>query len=1330
MAVWIGQYPTTFSLTRAGPAYEGFRVPGMPDDGWITAINVAYDTWGHGSILGSFGLHGDQGQVLYASPQVTFANTGSTPPSFNRATTKTHFLSTPLRVTAGQQIFAGVGHAEEMAFIGDTPNMTPGGSNWYRFVANNSHMVPTDIIPGTESYNPQIQVQVLFEAQLVPTKPAWISPTPAQNGTTTDPSPELRFSIPHADGDTTKTVDIELTVLNTGNYWHYFYPVTSFQNQNGYYSVSPLTFGPGDQISVRARHQDTWDDWSEWSDNRVFTIRDDAPGVGAWQNPTPTEASLVTTSTPSIKGTTPHPGPDAAYDQTNGVQVQVVDADTNVVIQDFIIAPTPSDQAADVFNHTLAAIAQNTNAKIRFRHHDRKGTWSEWSDYRTFTMSAGPDLPTIAQPKGKVNYRNQSEYQQQGGSGDLYRGSYNNISGTIMHSVRVQLWNGDGTALLNDSGWVARTATAGVWTLPQASFAGHPTALAYGTAYKIRANVAESNAGVRGIESGWGPFVDLQTNAFPNRPSALSPDNGKPSATGQFSASVEDPDGDIITAAAMTIKNVATNATISPAARAANIAYALGAEVTQVGFSGRARATNAGRSAGTTTISGLPAFSTSIPNEGNTVKEIPTTAIARSTAYVVGDCRLRPGQTTADTWFMRCTTAGTTSVTNPGYTSPVDGGTVTDGGAVFTYRVPITWQNAGPSSEWSMQVSGNSLSKTFDTSLLTLGTEYQWYCRARDETGWGQTSFTEPFVYASLPEVTMLAPSASARTNLVRDPSAEYDNAINEPAPYWTVLSATTDNFIERSQDDSLYGDLSWKATATATNDLTLQGEIHTIDITRPYLLQAEFKKLSGTSNMRLRIRCLQADGTTFISNVTPTSILSGGGVNVGTTWTRYGGIIWPNGSGNSPAWPSPTSGSQLKVQIEVKPSDDAVAVVFFDGVSFEQLPTTVWTTGQWAEVQKWFGYFDGDTPSHTSRTQEYYWQGTQGISASQGDARLTSPTGKAYFRFNHNANMQDRRLLVDHWSDAGNVYRQIHDSGFIALTATPGSIVSVDMPPAVIRNDDRYRFRVQARDVLGISGEGAGTISDTDYIGQPEVLISSITSDATKAEVSLEWQATTLTDETFAGYEIARARREDPAALYTVLYREMNRASTRFTDPYPLSDVDYIYMVRTVQLIGVEEQQGRWGKAPMNVNYFPVSFVKDTEDPFNLYVAYETPLASMPTPEEDALSQMLIPWGQNKPTILTRADMRLRSGSVTANFYKDNAFVEEAMTRFMTMIEILERRQGICLLLQEPRKRRLFASVIGPWRELFLGVDQRGIEFDYHENGYEEDLRDREFLG
>ena len=126
------------------------------------------------------------------------------------------------------------------------------------------------------------------------------------------------------------------------------------------------------------------------------------------------------------------------------------------------------------------------------------GTWSVYSDWRIFSISAGPDAPNITRPKGKVNFLNEAGYQAGGGSGPLYAGTYNNISGTAMHSVQVQIYNAEGSVKLYDSGWVARTATAGVWTLPQASFPGHPSSLAWGTTYKIRAQVAEISVGSKG----------------------------------------------------------------------------------------------------------------------------------------------------------------------------------------------------------------------------------------------------------------------------------------------------------------------------------------------------------------------------------------------------------------------------------------------------------------------------------------------------------------------------------------------------------------------------------------------------------------------------------------------------------------------------------------------------------------------------------------------------------------------------------------------------------------------------------------------------------------
>ena len=83
----------------------------------------------------------------------------------------------------------------------------------------------------------------------------------------------------------------------------------------------------------------------------------------------------------------------------------------------------------------------------------------------------------------------------------------------------------------------------------------------------------------------------------------------------------------------------------------------------------------------------------------------------------------------------------------------------------------------------------------------------------------------------------------------------------------------------------------------------------------------------------------------------------------------------------------------------------------------------------------------------------------------------------------------------------------------------------------------------------------------------------------------------------------------------------------------------------------------------------------------------------------------------------------------MAANFYKDNLIVEDAYERYKKMLAIANRRKTICILMQEPDKERVFASVIGPAQKQFTGPEQRRIEFPYVENNYQEDIRDREEL-
>lgn len=63
---------------------------------------------------------------------------------------------------------------------------------------------------------------------------------------------------------------------------------------------------------------------------------------------------------------------------------------------------------------------------------------------------------------------------------------------------------------------------------------------------------------------------------------------------------------------------------------------------------------------------------------------------ARSTAYVIGDLRVPPER---NNHVYRCTTAGTTASSEPAWPT-ASGGTVTDGGAVWTEYGSAPWRGA------------------------------------------------------------------------------------------------------------------------------------------------------------------------------------------------------------------------------------------------------------------------------------------------------------------------------------------------------------------------------------------------------------------------------------------------------------------------------------------------------------------------------------------------------------------------------------------------------------------------------------------------------------
>jgi hypothetical protein len=1302
-------------------------VPNAPQDGWITGCTMAVE-----NLTGSFGtgdavmsVHDGDGTRLGMTNEFSF---------FDSPGKVTYFRNLSARVSDGTALYVGFWADRAMEFRSNSGS-TSANSGTNTRVHNSVSGPPLDAIPDDVHYTRKLFASYLFASQEKPGDPAWRSPTPANNAIITTPTPTISATLTHPDDSPDSTDEYQLRIKDADTNETLLdetYNATGTENSQEFFSRSPITLLPGQRVNVDVRHRDTWDVWSDWSAVRTFELLDNIPTDGVFQSPTPTEDSVINDSTPTIKGTTPH-GDDAGYDYTSVVQIKYWDGDTGAILDDLQITPSADMRAGDYFEYTLPAVSAGTKVMVQFRHADRNGNWSpNWSAVREFNIAPGPDRPTLSRPVGKIDYRNQTERNALGLSGDMYSGSYNNPSGAVMNSVRVQIRNRARTTIVADSGWVAKTATAGVWTLAQSAFpasgtdvVAHPTALQWATEYSVRAAVAEeAPGGGFGIQSDWSEYFDFNTNAFPDKPTGLSPAGGIATELLNFTAVTADPDGDLVTHAAMKIIEVASNVAVKVATRPGNTNVVQGAEykLNNAAVPWRYQAQNAGRTVRATDTNFLQANLTSINLEGETLRENPTAAILSSTAYTVGQQRVRRATTPGtQTLYYEVTaiTTGTSAASEPaGFATATDGQTIVDSGVTWTVRTAVLWRNMGPETEHSMSVAGTSLSKTFTASLLTLGTEYRWQARARDAVGWGDFSDLEVFTYAAVPTVDALAPRVASRVNKIADPGAEYDLSIHTLGEWWVTAGADAQNTIERYDQDASSGNYSWRAITSAASALIRTTPFITVDASKPWPAQVALKKLSGTSASRFRVACYNASDA-LISRVVPASIASANLTNVPTSWTRYGGIIWPIGSGNSPAFPAGTA----KVKLEIEPSVASVADVLIDDVAFEDV-NFVFSSGTWLEAQNWFGYFDGDTQGYDTETERFFWLGDAGRSESQGIPRLTETQPNLYFQYTHSLNMQSRRLRIDRWEDGKQDWKQIYDSGFIADTQTTGAVVAFPLPAAIVLNEEMYRFRLSARDTAGISGEATPAIADIFYIGPVELPITETTPNQIAAEMLVGWQQTAVPSLEFARYEIARVGSD---GKLVILDRITNPATTSYVDIKPLSDEAYTYLVRQVSWVGTDLVQGRWSRAHASVNYGPYHVIKDLSEPRALFVAFDTPLENVPAAETDAIRTLVTPWGATSPTILKRKGMKLRTIPVRADFYAEALNQEDHIDRFDKMIRMLENDSTYVLLTQSPRKQVIYCGLNGPWRPHMVSHQSPGVEFSLQEVNYAEDVRDRE---
>lgn len=616
---------------------------------------------------------------------------------------------------------------------------------------------------------------------------------------------------------------------------------------------------------------------------------------------------------------------------------------------------------------------------------------------------------------------------------------------------------------------------------------------------------------------------------------------------------------------------------------------------------------------------------------------------------------------------------------------------------------------AGYPKQMTVASNGTSASFTAPTADMTLGTQYRYRCRATDgfPSGYGGWTNYVTFLYQVVPDVALLTPSGTQRRNLVEEPSAEYAES-----GYWTDLNETASDFIERIGDGDVdFGLYCWRGVASATSTNARRGAFHTVDATKPWLLQAGFKKESGTAASYLKLLCYDASDV-LLGTLFPSSIAACFNADVARSWETYGGIVWPVGSATFPAFPSGTT----KVQIEIVPSLNSAAVVRYDSVSFEQVP--LYSAADWLVEQPFFGYMDGDAPSATVE-DGYQWVGVIGSSESVGLNVLTVPSTPLVISYSSSGGFlkaQDR-LTIESWDNDEQAWSLANTPTWASTARTV-----IPLPSGVVRNENRYRVLVEAQDTNGGIGSSGYVELDARYEGPSQLNILVATPNTARASIDLVFETPDLPSIEFGGVEIM-VRATDGSESGVIVAFLGSVTSTAYSYLFPVSGKEYELSVRQIRNVGGDQVEGRWTRVRVACDYSPYSFLKNADNPEE-FVAFRYLATTMPAPEHDALSASFMPLGSEEP-IRFVGEMRSHTDTTLIPLFPDDAIAlpEE---RYEVLKRIVKERPQVCLLTQFPEPEKVFVDIVGKVKMGKNPPTIKAVEFGWEKTFHTEDFYER----
>jgi hypothetical protein len=631
------------------------------------------------------------------------------------------------------------------------------------------------------------------------------------------------------------------------------------------------------------------------------------------------------------------------------------------------------------------------------------------------------------------------------------------------------------------------------------------------------------------------------------------------------------------------------------------------------------------------------------------------------------------------------------------------------------YRVYQKSNNALVASG-QMTISPDGKSASVDPPGLLSDVPYKWDARASDGSPPSPSAYSaqQEFTWSPVPEAVLLLPDETTPRNLVEDPSFEY------ASNYWTAENHVAGvNEAARVQDALAYRG-GWRMAGTvrdpAQGSPIRRGAFMAVDAARPYYFGAALMRdrLQPPAATHFGVACHDAGGA-LLGTLYPGDLPQG--TDPGTSWAERDGFVGPaSGAGGYPtSFPAGTTQARLFFE----PSRGAASEASLDAVQARRLPQGL-AYSQATDAKRWLGYFDGDTASlktlsSASDVPDFAWELVTGSSASRGINVLEYPQASLVLSYASVAGSlkSNDRLYVEQW--LRDRWQPIHDSGW-----TGGGRTTIPLPSGLLRNDQYYRLKLEARDSAATPRVGSTdwVVFQTAFQGPPAPEILEAAGDDSAGSLRLRWERTALSQLAFGGYEVGIAPygETEPA---TVLELITAPEKTDFEWHEPVSGERYFLMVREVENVGGEQLQGDWSRASARAE-FRTWFLKSLHDPTGIKVAFEVMAEDVVTFDYPAAETQVWLWGASRPSYYVEpADQA--AGTVIVRLERGDPLLGQKEAALKDIRRL--RRFGVILQTTDPNEAyHMHVSTIAeeysdvPWHSTWtLGLKQMAWESDYY---------------